>query len=632
MTSIFKRSEKSPSRPTSQAGSIIMESQNTDNNLINDDHHNNLITENVAKTLQDPIGRLLLNLASTSIALSKKSDIPAPNLDIEDISNDYQEHLQQNKKRIEKEIREEKLKLDHLIKNYTADKKFTTMETIVAPSKYSPTDILTHDEYKRNLAHNLFPKKQFNTKSPSSPSIAEHLTNLNEFQEDMCLSEAEFKRFLQKSFTNEPYQFISDQISSKLPISDIYSNLLKKYDTRINPFQARDKLLQYNPPPNSTLASIESDILELGNRAALIHDETSRNSCFNAEVISALKKALPRQCSEYVLKAEKECNAYYGRNASFAEFSTSLKVYSDLIDLELEKLYASKPMKSIHYSKYNTPRHSVNALNFDENRRSTYNNNNHAKSSYNNYKNNRHFINNLDIEDNYIFYNNGSNFSNYNRSYINSLDIGGTPQYSRNYSNNSNNNNKNHYNNQSSYINKKPQYNPGQSYQRNNNSNRNNINNYRNNNNYKNNNNINNASYSKQPHNQYKNGQYNPQNFSKRLRDQFFDNFGSHKYHHNKPVEEYKNKINCPLCGDSGHESTRCRQMRLDNGKLKVQPPTNVPCTICLKATKNEMKLLHPEHLCFRRPAFIQAKREGKHRDYDMRVVNQEYRNRIKSQ
>ena len=109
MTSIFKRSEKSPSRPTSQAGSIIMESQNTDNNLINDDHHNNLITENVAKTLQDPIGRLLLNLASTSIALSKKSDIPAPNLDIEDISNDYQEHLQQNKKRIEKEIREEKL-------------------------------------------------------------------------------------------------------------------------------------------------------------------------------------------------------------------------------------------------------------------------------------------------------------------------------------------------------------------------------------------------------------------------------------------------------------------------------------------------------------------------------------------
>ncbi len=354
MTNIFKRTEKSPSRPASQAESIInMESQNINNNINpqEEDYSDNYLSDNMVKTLQDPMGRLLLNLASTSRALSKKADIPNPNLDLEDISNNYQDYKEQQENRIQQEINEKKKQLDAMMEKLTINKTYTTMETIVAPSKFSPTDILINNEYKRAHAQNVFPKRQFNPRSTSSPSIAEHLTNLNEFQEDMLLSENEFKRFFQKSFTNEPYQFVFDQLSSKLPIADIYSNLLRRYDTRMNPYEAREKLLQYIPPANSTLSSIESDILELANRASLVHKESSRNSCFNVEIINAIKKALPRTCQEYVLKAEQECN---GREASFAEFSTALKVYSDLIDLDLEKMYAGKPVKITNFNKYNT--------------------------------------------------------------------------------------------------------------------------------------------------------------------------------------------------------------------------------------------------------------------------------------
>ena len=86
------------------------------------------------------------------------------------------------------------------------------------------------------------------------------------------------------------------------------------------------------------------------------------------------------------------------------------------------------------------------------------------------------------------------------------------------------------------------------------------------------------------------------------------------------------------MCGIPGHDPTRCHKMRLDCGKLKIQPPTRFACTICLKATKNQQRLLHPEDLCFRRPAFIKAKQEGKHKVEDMRTMNREYRSRIGTQ
>ena len=635
MTSIFKRGEKSPSRPTSQAGSIInMESNNPDNNLnIHEDEvHNNYISENVGKTLADPIGRLLLNLASTSKALSKKADIPTPNFDLEEISNDYQDLKHQQNLHVEQEIREKKEQLDNLIKNLATSKKFATMETIVPPSFFSPEDILPGNEYKRSYAQNVFPKRPFNPKSPSSPSIAEHLTNLNDAQEDVGLSLAEFKKFLQRSFTGEPYQFISDQIASSLPISDIYTNLFKKYDTRISPYKARDLLLKYIPPSDSTLSSIESDILELGNRAALVHDVASRNACFNTEVISALKKALPRECQEFVLKAEKDCSAQYGRNASFAEFSTSLKVYSDLIDLQLEQALSNKHSKAQNYNRYNNPRHSVNNINY-ENRRPTYKNN-HSHSSYKNYNyNNRHFINNLDIDSrlykhgsNYSHYNHYDNFQvshdypNYNRHYINSLKTE-TPHNSRYYRKDSNNNNNNYKRNGSPYVHNKSRYDNKNSNQ--------NVQRYQNN--YRNNNNNNYVSSRNQSGQNFRNGQYNPQNVSKQMRDQFIENFGAPKYHHNRPNDDNKPKITCPLCGITGHDSTRCQKMRLDCGKLKIQPPTPYPCSICLRASHNKQILHHPEDLCFRRPAFIQAKKEGKHRIYDMRAMNKEYKSRISS-
>ncbi len=634
MTSIFKRGDKSPSRH-SQSGSIInMESNNPDNNIISheDEHHDTYLTENMGKTLKDPIGKLLLNLASTAKALSKKADIPTPDFDLEEISDNYQDLKHQQKMQVEQEIREKKLQLNNIIENLKTSKRFATMETIVPPSNFSPVDILTGNEYKRSYAQNVFPKRPFNPKSPSSPSIAEHLTNLNDAQEDVGLSLPEFLKFLQRSFTNEPYQFISDQIASKLPIADIYANLFKRYDTRLNPHKARALLLKYIPPPNSTLNSIESDILELGNRAALVHDENSRNACFNTEIINALKNALPRQCQEYVLKAEKDCSAQYGRNATFAEFSTSLKDYSDLIDLQLEQASSEKQSKSQNYNKYN-PKHSVNNINYEEKPRPRYENN-HSRSSYKNHNhNNRHYVNNLDIDSRY--YNLGSNnslydnhydnnqmshnYSNNKKQYINSLNTE-TSHNTKYYRNDSNNNN-NYRRNNSPYINNKPQYDnksPNKNVQRH-------QNNYRNKNN-------NNTSYRNQSNNNSRNNQYNPQNYSTRLRDQFFDNFGSHKYHHNKPIEEYKNKLTCPLCGTPGHESTRCRKMRLDNGKLKIQNPTSHPCTICLRATKNDQKLLHPEDLCFRRPAFIRAKRQGLHKQYDMTTLNQEYQSRIKSQ
>ncbi len=517
--------------------------------------------ENLHHTLSSKFGRNLLDITANVRKLSKKSGIPAKDINIDEVSKNYQEFLTTINNTIQSKINDSKLDINAAISKITADEEnIDYQETIFPPKIFAPVDALTNNEFKRSNAQNSFPiKRPFNHKAPNSATIAEHLRNLNNAQEDCILSLKEFKRYLLKSFTNESYEFIASLLDGNLPLEDIYSNLLTKYDVREKPYVAKQKLENYKAPPTASLHNIQSDILSLGQRAMLVHRPEARTAVFNEQTISALQKVLPKACEPLLLATHDDCHRKFKRSPTFSEFIKMLNKHAPIINHHISETQTKHDNRS-KYDKFK------------------YSNTPYEKRL------NRHSINNIQGDNN-------------------------NPNWKTNHSNNSallRENNATQHNHNYEY------------------------NNYTKHNGQRGATNVTEKLYSAKT---FRDNKYNINNMSapsKNARDNFaknFPTFGGPKYHHRQPQKDERNTFSCVLCGIVNHDATRCEKMRLDNGKIKVVTPTSKPCETCLKETNKV--LLHPESLCFLRPAFVQARREGKHLRPDRRIYNKEYNNRF---
>jgi len=518
---------------------------------------------NLKNTLLSKFGRNLIDITTNVKKLSKKSGIPTEDIDIQSLSNNYQEFLNDIDQIIESKINTSKSEIDAAISKITADEEnIDYQETIFPPKLFSPVDVLTSNEFKRANSQNSFPiKRPFNHKAINSATIAEHLRNLNTAQEDCVLSLREFKRYLLKSFTNEAYEFTASLLDGNLPLEDIYSNLLTKYDVREKPHVAKQKLDTYKPPPSASLHNIQSDILSLGQRAMLIHRPEARTAVFNEQTVNTLQKVLPKQCEPLLLSTRDECHRKFKRPPTFSEFIKMLNKHAPIINHHITESQSKYDARS-KYDKYKYPNNPYG-------KRLS-----HSKPAINNIQGENYF----------------QNWKTNHSSVFPLLE--NTQQLAPAYKNQYASNNFNRYQGASNFHNKS-----------------------------------NSAVTFANKKSQMINNINTP---SKSLRDQFiknFPNFGGPKYHHNLPEDEKQNTFSCVLCGLINHDATRCEKMRLDNGKIKVITPTSKPCQICLE--KSNKVLLHPESLCFLRPAFIQARKEGKHIRPNRQTYNREYNNRI---
>lgn len=78
---------------------------------------------------------------------------------------------------------------------------------------------------------------------------------------------------------------------------------------------------------------------------------------------------------------------------------------------------------------------------------------------------------------------------------------------------------------------------------------------------------------------------------------------------------KFSGTIGCILCGMENHKaSDGCRRMRDDNGKIVPISPVQRYCSTCFQ--EKNVKLFHPQYLCFRRDTYPRNQRANQKKKY----------------
>ena len=97
---------------------------------------------------------------------------------------------------------------------------------------------------------------------------------MRDAQAECKLSEKEFKSLLMISTTGEPHVLIRDWLAHDEDFFlTIHYNFITHYFKRIDPEEAKTKLLTYKAPRNSNLARVETHLMSLANRVSYMLPE-----------------------------------------------------------------------------------------------------------------------------------------------------------------------------------------------------------------------------------------------------------------------------------------------------------------------------------------------------------------------
>jgi hypothetical protein len=169
-------------------------------------------------------------------------------------------------------------------------------------------------------------------------SIVEYLYNLNQVQEQCNLSLAEFYQAMLASTTGVPYTYLMGAVKNGETPTNIYHNLLIRYDRRLQPEEARIKLYAYTIPKSASLATAESHIYELAEQAvSSLPAGVARTVALDYEAIQALFRALPPQSATLARNTYSQFSTKVGEGISFADLSRLLNTYRYTIDSDIKQ-------------------------------------------------------------------------------------------------------------------------------------------------------------------------------------------------------------------------------------------------------------------------------------------------------
>ena len=292
----------------------------------------------VSATLQDPLGIILFE--SWTCAKGAGDEFYRPSLkQAKKFCKDFMEQKAAMDKAIgDKVTTAMNLEVDNLKKNFKKESlvDYHQVLAVEAPTEFSPEDTLTGDIYRISTVNQAFNlKNQFSGKG--SKDIIAYLTDLTQQQKVLKLSEAEFGQIMRRTSTGEPHALITSLIKRKVPIKDIYHQLLSQYDDGISCNEAFDKLSKYKFTKNNTLSKGLTEVEILAGKASQKYpNEDFNNYFFNHEAISAVMKGLPTYSKK--LASEVHANMLtYTNKPEFYEFSKALKKFADSIDADLSE-------------------------------------------------------------------------------------------------------------------------------------------------------------------------------------------------------------------------------------------------------------------------------------------------------
>jgi hypothetical protein len=313
--------------------------------------------DNFRSTVMDPMGRIIIDLVAQLKAVSKKAKIPF-NKNTEDLCQEYVEHLgdlnntieNTVNKRVLEELGTEIAKIKREREKEDDENIYDQTETLNPPVNFAKYPVLTGSPRKLAEANTQFPTKhKFN--GVTLPGIIEWLTNMNEAQEMIHVSEPEFKKYLLRCSTGAPYDEISAMKEGERSLDEMYEQLISQYDKRKKPEIAKYELEIYEPPIDATFAIVQTEIMKLGQRACLLFTKAVRSVAYSHDCIQALIKALPKESQAKAQDKFQELMIKKRRDIKYHEFCLAMKRYSSSID----KAYKEERYLRIAKSKANRP-------------------------------------------------------------------------------------------------------------------------------------------------------------------------------------------------------------------------------------------------------------------------------------
>ena len=287
-------------------------------------------------TQRHPLGQILMKLLHENTKLAEKVHLKGMEMSIDELCTNFYNHQLSEKQKINSKIMQTTANLENSIIAKEMNSHIIN-QSIAPPQHFSPVPTLLTARQRADCMKLLPMGSNKFSGSERGTSIVEFLHMLNMIQKNCNLSLPEFYEIMLSSTTGQAYLLIHSWIEGGDDPETIYHNLLVHYDKRLQPEEARMKLMQYRAPRNSDLAKVEATIQGLAARAATnVPPGPSRTANYNMEVVQALVRSLPPASSLIVQNTKAEKSARLGRSITAAELSRFLNIYRHTIDNDIK--------------------------------------------------------------------------------------------------------------------------------------------------------------------------------------------------------------------------------------------------------------------------------------------------------
>ena len=302
--------------------------------------HNNEETQGrLNRTLQDPVGNLIVRLVDHHNKTLPPEEEP---IELDTVCKAFDNKLQLNKKDITELIENSAKDLKSDI--FHKELNFHLLNPrYVPPSKFSSVDVL-NSSAKSSEALKLFPsnlKSKFSGLKGDGPNLSEFLFNISYAQERLNLSEKEFKMKLLTSLTGPAHEDIRNLVEQGDTVTSIYHNLASMYDSTPEPNKAKQDLLKFKIPKRWDLYKTQNHILSLSNSAARLYkDAKIRKIIANTEASQSFIRSLPPASSKFARTKYNEfltSQAHINADPLFVDFIRFLNKYQDDINDDIKQ-------------------------------------------------------------------------------------------------------------------------------------------------------------------------------------------------------------------------------------------------------------------------------------------------------
>jgi len=284
-----------------------------------------ILPDNYEQTRNDPIGKILLDMAHDQFMLAKKCKFQNMSTNIHEICENFEKFMELGEKQRQKHSEITKNEMEQRLINKRLSSHL--INQTFRPPAFAKYPALTSVGKTADILK-LFPHRnnKFSGHPKDGLSLLEFITSLNAAQEQAQLTEKEFKHMLLSCTTGLAHQFLIDWLDDNdEDMGSTYHQLALRFDNRMTAEEAKKELFYYKAPKDKTLAQVESHIMSLSHRASSIYPPgEARKQARDLESCDTLIRCLPPVSSDLVRKVHGELCTELGRPCSATDLSRAL--------------------------------------------------------------------------------------------------------------------------------------------------------------------------------------------------------------------------------------------------------------------------------------------------------------------